>query len=904
MRISKTGFYIVIILWLLWGTIWPGHGPSANKARAEKPTIWYVKADALGDGTGKDWENAFATLQDALEAAKEGHEIWIAAGTYFPEKLFDPYDKRSAHFQMKKNVAIYGGFAGYETILEERDIENNPTILSGYLGAEVGNAYHVFYHEDLDLTGAILDGVTITGGNADGIWPHDSGGGMYNENSSPTLRNVKITGNYASSSGGGIYNASSKPTLEHVTITFNHAGEDGGGMYNTISSPTLIDVEINNNFATNYGGGMFNNFLSSPKLTDVTITGNGADYGGGMANFLASPTLTDVTITVNSAIYGGGGMFNTFSSPTLTNVTITGNHADEGGGIYNEVSGPTLTNGTIADNSAHTNGGGMYNSGGSPKLTDVTITGNDADYGGGMYNSGHSSKPALTNVTITGNLANTSGGGMYNDNSSPTLTNVTITGNSAGNNGSSTGYGGGIYNFGSSNPILTNVTIAGNRAEIGGGGIYIASGTSVIRNSIIYGNANDDLTDLTGSVTWSPDHNIIGLDDPNPLFMDPKDAGSAPTTEGNYRLRKDSPAINAGDKSVYDEDQPPDLPDLSGITTDVDGNPRIVGDNVDLGAYEHPFALVSPTLKAVSGDRQVTLTWNAIPGAEEYKVYRYKGESAPADPADWDMAASVTDTTHTVTGLTNGQPYTFAVQAHSLYGTSDYSNPVTAVPRRMKSGESSGTPVGGTPVCGTRTSTNGQLTLPPCWSGEVSLGDAITVIIPAGAADQELAVTIREVQDPRQLPAEQGQLISPVFEIAKNIPGTLGQPVTLTLKFDPSGLKDHQVSAVFFYDEAKKAWVELPGAAIEENRITVTVDTFGRFAVFAVESEPEAPAPEFLDMAGHWAEEAVRQAVAKGIITGYPDGTFRPDLLGGGGDRPCRGGGHCAGIRGWQLPAG
>ena len=58
---------------------------------------------------------------------------------------------------------------------------------------------------------------------------------------------------------------------------------------------------------------------------------------------------------------------------------------------------------------------------------------------------------------------------------------------------------------------------------------------------------------------------------------------------------------------------------------------------------------------------------------------------------------------------------------------------------------------------------------------------------------------------------------------------------------------------------------------------TVTVDTFGTFAVFAVESEPEAPAPEFLDMAGHWAEEAVRQAVAKGMVAGYPDGTFRPD---------------------------
>jgi len=243
---------------------------------------------------------------------------------------------------------------------------------------------------------------------------------------------------------------------------------------------------------------------------------------------------------------------------------------------------------------------------------------------------------------------------------------------------------------------------------------------------------------------------------------------------------------------------------------------------------------------------------------------------------DWTKIATVPGATYTVTGLINGQPYTFTVQAHSLYGTSDYSDPLTAVPRRVESGGSGGTPAGGTPVCDTVISTNGQLTLPPCWSGEVSLGDAVTVIIPAGAADRELTVTIREVPDPRQLPAEQDQLLSPVFEISRNIPGTFGKPVTLILNFDPSRLKDHQVPALFFYDEAKKEWVELP-AAIEEDRITVTVDEFGKFAVLAVGTEPEASAPEFPDMAGHWAEEAVRRAAAKGMITGYPDGTFRPE---------------------------
>ena len=204
LRKSKTGSHIVVILCLvLWGTVWPGDGPSAHKARAEEgPTIWYVKANASGDKTGKDWENAFTTLQDALEAAEEGHEIWIAAGTYFPTGNQNGNDERTRHFRMKRNVAIYGGFAGNETQREERDIENNPTILSGDLGAKGNpedNAYHVFYHDHLDLTGAILDGVTITGGNASDDATHGYGGGMSNWNSSPTLTNVAISGNSANS---------------------------------------------------------------------------------------------------------------------------------------------------------------------------------------------------------------------------------------------------------------------------------------------------------------------------------------------------------------------------------------------------------------------------------------------------------------------------------------------------------------------------------------------------------------------------------------------------------------------------------------------------------------------------------------------------------------------------------
>jgi hypothetical protein len=358
MRRSKTGWHLAMILWLLWGMVWPGFGPAAHEAHAaEGGNIWYVKEGGSGAQNGTSWNDAFATLQDALDAAEENDEIWIANGTYHPTGYQIGSDKRTRHFQMKKGVAIYGGFEGTETNRDDRDIGNNPTILSGDLG-DGENAYHVFYHENLDLTGAILDGVTITGGNAD-IWPHDSGGGMYNYQSNPTLRNVRIVGNHAVY-GGGMYNENSSPTMTNVAITGNSADSDGGGMANINSSLTLTNVMLDDNHA-DYGGGMYN-FSSSPTLTNVTITDNSANSdGGGMYNLSSSPKLTNVTITGNSANDYGGGMHNTFGgSPILTNVTIAGNHADYGGGMGNTFSSPILTNVTIAGNRAYSGGGDVY----------------------------------------------------------------------------------------------------------------------------------------------------------------------------------------------------------------------------------------------------------------------------------------------------------------------------------------------------------------------------------------------------------------------------------------------------------------------------------------------------------------------------------------------------------------
>jgi hypothetical protein len=98
----------------------------------------------------------------------------------------------------------------------------------------------------------------------------------------------------------------------------------------------------------------------------------------------------------------------------------------------------------------------------------------------------------------------------------------------------------------------------------------------------------------------------------------------------------------------------------------------------------------------------------------------------------------------------------------------------------------------------------------------------------------------------------------------------------MTFTFDKASLQSGQTAAVFYYDEIHKVWVEVPGSTINGNHITVAVNHFTKYAVFAV-SQAVVGAANFSDIAGHWGEERIKQAAEKGIVSGYPDGTFKPN---------------------------
>jgi len=181
-------------------------------------------------------------------------------------------------------------------------------------------------------------------------------------------------------------------------------------------------------------------------------------------------------------------------------------------------------------------------------------------------------------------------------------------------------------------------------------------------------------------------------------------------------------------------------------------------------------------------------------------------------------------------------------------------------------------------------STDGRLDLHVGEEGEVSLEKEVIVSIPANAINKEIRITIDKIMSTSGLLAMNDVLASAIFEILKNIPDNFTKPVTLSFKFDPASLKNYQKAAVFYYDEGKKIWIEVTGSKINGNYITVTVNHFTKFAVFAVGQAPDLSTEtehtlKMSDIAGHWAEPAIVQAVNQGIVTGYPDGTFKPNHI-------------------------
>jgi hypothetical protein len=566
--------------------------------------IIYVDTDATGANDGSNWTNAYNYFQDALAVAVAADEIQVAQGAYKPDQgTVITAGGRYATFQLVTAVTIKGGYAGFaESNPDARNVDFYETILSGDLTGNDGanfannteNSYHVVTGSGTDAT-AVLDGFTITAGNANGVGIYRYGSGVYNDQGHPTLTNCILRENWASSGGGGgMYNTGDL-TLTNCAFTSNWPN----GMDNYDCSPTLTGCTFTNN---NHG---MDNIKSGPTLTNCTFSG----HNGAMSNSSGSnPTLTKCTFTQNASTGYGGGMYNENANPELTDCDFIGNSAGFGGAIYDFNSNPTLTNCTFTDNSADSHSGAMRNFNSTAVLTDCIFTGNSAtDDAGAMGNSqttltlinctftansgseggailNSSTDASFTACTFRNNLASAGGGALVSFGGSATLFSCLFSGNWADGGFS----GGGAVLIDGGMVTLTNCTLVGNGTGKTTGGILNDGNILILTNSILWNNMDEDGIDQEAQI-W-PDGTIdvnyscilggwpgAGNISNDPLFVSPGYWDAAGQwVDGDYHLLTDSPCIDAGDPAYIHA--------LG--ETDLDGQPRVIGGRIDMGAFE------------------------------------------------------------------------------------------------------------------------------------------------------------------------------------------------------------------------------------------------------------------------------------------------------------------------------
>jgi predicted outer membrane repeat protein len=298
--------------------------------------VIYVKQGGTGDGSS--WDKAGSDLHAVLLNAKSGQQIWVAQGTYVPSASGD----RQAAFVLREGVELYGGFAGTETALEQRDVKANATILSGDIagGAKEQNSYHVV----ASATGAVLDGFTVQDGYADGIMFNMRGAGLIGRfGDSPVIRNCTFKDNYAVEGAAISGYKKTCPVIEDSVFTNNHAQRGGALLLRDGADAKIKNCVFSDNSSSDRGGAAFIDYGACPEFVNCVFEGNkstgngGAAYADDNASQVGdtSPTFKTCQFINNSTELLGGAIAGTSFACVVTveNCTFEGNKAKSGSGV-------------------------------------------------------------------------------------------------------------------------------------------------------------------------------------------------------------------------------------------------------------------------------------------------------------------------------------------------------------------------------------------------------------------------------------------------------------------------------------------------------------------------------------------------------------------------------------------
>ena len=551
----------------------------------------YVDSDSPGPHTGLTWNNAYVYLQDALVVAQYGDTIKVAQGHYWPDQATGAHTTgRNATFQLKPGVKVLGGFAGYTVALpswqfNDRNVQLYQTVLTGDINANdyatdpnvfsemamlltqanrQENCYTVVNASNTDAN-SVLDGFTITGGNA-------------NDNAALSP--------FMTSRGGGISSNMGFANIKACTIAYCSALQ-GGGLYSIDSDPNVTDCTFLANFANAQGGAMW----YEASHIRLIKTGFKQNTGGSYAK--------------------GGAIYAADSNSVIDGCDFTQNYGRQGGGaIYYDGGDPNIANSLFYENSAFSAEGGAINfaSDCNATVTNTRFIGNQTNNSGGAVRTFYTVARFVDCMFIR-NSSRANGGAVYNRSSEPNFVNCLFNGNYADS------YGGAVSNVDVLSDMI-NCTFASNKGDGGGNALATNSLSTVptrsiikIANSILWDNGAEifNIDGSTISVTYSTLYNQWpgqGNNRVNPFFVNIRgEDNKAGNEDDNLMLQPNSPSVDSGNNYEVPEDI---LKDLSHVprfmdNEDVSDTGRSDGRYVvDRGAYEYgdPNSLNPPTANA------------------------------------------------------------------------------------------------------------------------------------------------------------------------------------------------------------------------------------------------------------------------------------------------------------------
>ncbi len=276
----------------------------------------------------------YVTIQAAIDASSDGDTVIVLPGY---EQAYKGRGNKGLIFKGKK-ITLKSVTGPADTTI---NCENRGTAM-------------IFIHGEGPDT--VIDGFTIR---------YSDTGAIYMEDASPTITNCVIKNNTANRSGAaiGCY-LNSAPTITNCTIKFNDSNGAGGGIYFENTSPTLSPIyptvsncTISHNFSRGGGGGIFSGEYASPTISDCTITEN-VTFGHGGGVYVAGNALIErCTISENYTRVNdntnGGGLYLYKYEPVIRNCVIARNSAmNEGGAFYFHWSNGIVQNCTIYKNRA------------------------------------------------------------------------------------------------------------------------------------------------------------------------------------------------------------------------------------------------------------------------------------------------------------------------------------------------------------------------------------------------------------------------------------------------------------------------------------------------------------------------------------------------------------------------